>query len=72
MGENRGMKPVVCVRHQENAPLGVIRPVLEHDGRAELLFTGRNVGVQAFRVGTKAYGLQFHFEVTRRFLRLFR
>lgn len=31
---------------------------------AELLLTGRDVAVQAFRVGPKAYGVQFHFEVT--------
>jgi GMP synthase (glutamine-hydrolysing) len=33
---------------------------------AELLFTGRDVAVQAFRFGTRAYGVQFHFEVTMR------
>jgi GMP synthase-like glutamine amidotransferase len=33
---------------------------------AELLFTGREVAVQAFRFGTSAYGIQFHFEVTMR------
>jgi GMP synthase (glutamine-hydrolysing) len=32
---------------------------------AELLFTGNDVAVQAFRVGERAYGVQFHFEVTR-------
>lgn len=32
---------------------------------AELVFTGRDVAVQAFRVGDRAYGVQFHFEVTR-------
>jgi GMP synthase (glutamine-hydrolysing) len=32
---------------------------------AELLFTGTDVAVQAFRVGERAYGVQFHFEVTR-------
>lgn len=31
---------------------------------ADLLFTGTDVAVQAFRVGAKAYGVQFHFEVT--------
>jgi GMP synthase-like glutamine amidotransferase len=31
---------------------------------AELLFTGDDVAVQAFRVGESAYGVQFHFEVT--------
>jgi GMP synthase (glutamine-hydrolysing) len=31
---------------------------------AELLFTGDEVAVQAFRVGETAYGVQFHFEVT--------
>lgn len=33
---------------------------------AELLFTGRDIAVQAFRFGTSAYGIQFHFEVTMR------
>jgi GMP synthase (glutamine-hydrolysing) len=32
---------------------------------AELLFEGETVAVQAFRVGERAYGVQFHFEVTR-------
>lgn len=32
---------------------------------AQLLFTGDDVGVQAFRVGL-AWGVQFHFEVTAR------
>jgi GMP synthase (glutamine-hydrolysing) len=32
---------------------------------AELLFEGEDVCVQAFRAGTNAYGVQFHFEVTR-------
>ena len=31
---------------------------------AELLFTGDEVPVQAFRAGESAYGIQFHFEVT--------
>lgn len=31
---------------------------------AELLFEGEDVRVQAFRAGTSAYGVQFHFEVT--------
>ena len=31
---------------------------------AELAFTGSDVEVQAFRVGERAYGVQFHFEVT--------
>jgi GMP synthase (glutamine-hydrolysing) len=31
---------------------------------AELLFEGEDVRVQAFRAGTNAYGVQFHFEVT--------
>ena len=31
---------------------------------AELLFTGDEVPVQAFRMGETAYGIQFHFEVT--------
>jgi GMP synthase (glutamine-hydrolysing) len=31
---------------------------------AELLFTGDEVSVQAFRMGELAYGIQFHFEVT--------
>jgi GMP synthase (glutamine-hydrolysing) len=31
---------------------------------AELLFTGDQVSVQAFRMGGIAYGIQFHFEVT--------
>jgi GMP synthase-like glutamine amidotransferase len=31
---------------------------------AELLFEGAEVQVQAFRAGTNAYGVQFHFEVT--------
>lgn len=31
---------------------------------AELLFTGDEVSVQAFRMGEIAYGIQFHFEVT--------
>ena len=39
-------------------------PTLPRD--AELLFTGRDVEVQAFRIGTKTYGVQFHFEVTMR------
>lgn len=33
---------------------------------AELLFRGQASEVQAFRVGERAYGVQFHFEVTRR------
>lgn len=33
---------------------------------AELLFTSRDVAVQAFRWGRKAYGIQFHLEVTMR------
>jgi GMP synthase (glutamine-hydrolysing) len=33
---------------------------------AELLFRGDDVAVQAFRVGDRAYGVQFHFEVTMR------
>ncbi|MGH2786405.1 MAG: type 1 glutamine amidotransferase [Actinomycetota bacterium] len=32
---------------------------------ADLLFTGDEVAVQAFRYGSSAYGVQFHFEVTR-------
>lgn len=32
--------------------------------RAQLLFEGEDVRVQAFRVGERAYGVQFHFEVT--------
>jgi GMP synthase-like glutamine amidotransferase len=31
---------------------------------SELLFTGDDIEVQAFRVGARAYGVQFHFEVT--------
>jgi GMP synthase (glutamine-hydrolysing) len=31
---------------------------------AELLYTNDSVAVQAFRIGEKAYGTQFHFEVT--------
>ncbi len=31
---------------------------------AELLFAGDTVANQAFRYGTDAYGVQFHFEVT--------
>jgi len=31
---------------------------------AQLLFEGADVRVQAFRVGPRAYGVQFHFEVT--------
>lgn len=31
---------------------------------AELLLTGEDVAVQAFRYGRNAYGVQFHFEVT--------
>ena len=31
---------------------------------ADLLFAGDDVAVQAFRVGDKTYGVQFHFEVT--------
>jgi GMP synthase (glutamine-hydrolysing) len=31
---------------------------------AQLLFTGEEVSVQAFRMGEIAYGIQFHFEVT--------
>jgi GMP synthase (glutamine-hydrolysing) len=31
---------------------------------AQLLFTGDDVSVQAFRMGESAYGIQFHFEVT--------
>lgn len=31
---------------------------------AQLLFEGADVRVQAFRVGERAYGVQFHFEVT--------
>jgi GMP synthase (glutamine-hydrolysing) len=31
---------------------------------AQLLFTGDEVSVQAFRMGEIAYGIQFHFEVT--------
>jgi len=31
---------------------------------AQLLFEGADVRVQAFRVGQRAYGVQFHFEVT--------
>jgi GMP synthase (glutamine-hydrolysing) len=31
---------------------------------AQLLFTGDEVSVQAFRMGETAYGIQFHFEVT--------
>ncbi len=34
--------------------------------RSELLFTGKNAAVQAFRAGKRAYGVQFHFEVTLR------
>ncbi|HWL64883.1 MAG TPA: hypothetical protein VNP73_02820, partial [Actinomycetota bacterium] len=30
---------------------------------AELLFRGDDVPVQAFRIGERAYGVQFHFEV---------
>lgn len=33
---------------------------------AELLFTGDEIEVQAFRWGARAYGVQFHFEVTVR------
>ncbi len=33
---------------------------------ADVLFTGDDVAVQAFRLGTSAYGVQFHFEVTMR------
>lgn len=33
---------------------------------AELLFRGRTSEVQAFRIGERAYGVQFHFEVTIR------
>ena len=33
---------------------------------AELLFTSQDVAVQAFRWGRKAYGIQFHLEVTTR------
>lgn len=33
---------------------------------AELLATNDDVRVQAFRVGERAYGVQFHFEVTTR------
>jgi GMP synthase (glutamine-hydrolysing) len=33
---------------------------------ADLLFTSDDVPVQAFRVGDRAYGVQFHFEVTER------
>jgi GMP synthase-like glutamine amidotransferase len=31
---------------------------------AELLFRGKDVPVQAFKVGERAYGVQFHLEVT--------
>ncbi len=31
---------------------------------AELLFTGEDVAVQAFKAGERAYGVQFHFEIT--------
>lgn len=31
---------------------------------ADLLFSGDEVAVQAFRVGDRTYGVQFHFEVT--------
>ena len=31
---------------------------------AELLMEGEDVTVQAFKVGTNSYGIQFHFEVT--------
>ncbi|HUH06790.1 MAG TPA: type 1 glutamine amidotransferase [Egibacteraceae bacterium] len=31
---------------------------------AELLFEGEAIAVQAFRAGPRAYGVQFHFEVT--------
>lgn len=31
---------------------------------ADLLFSGEDVAVQAFRVGDRIYGVQFHFEVT--------
>ena len=33
---------------------------------AQLLFDGEDVLVQAFRVGQRAYGVQFHFEVTEK------
>ena len=33
---------------------------------AELLATGEDTFVQAYRVGERAYGVQFHFEVTTR------
>jgi GMP synthase-like glutamine amidotransferase len=31
---------------------------------AELLFTSDDIAVQAFKAGERAYGVQFHFEVT--------
>jgi GMP synthase (glutamine-hydrolysing) len=31
---------------------------------AELLFTSEDVAVQAFKAGERAYGVQFHFEIT--------